>query len=140
MGFSVIPEPAISGFTGPQGPAGTIGSDPVFTGSMAVNDTSGDPNIDIKKNGSMRWKIRSAGTESGSNNGSDLWIESFTDLDLARRNSGRHRPGRQLTDRRQAQRERRHWYARHHRPGDYQHGRTALLEVREVVGADRVRG
>jgi hypothetical protein len=46
---------------------------------MAVNDTSGDPNIDIKKNGSMRWKIRSAGTESGSNNGSDLWIESFAD-------------------------------------------------------------
>jgi hypothetical protein len=79
MGFSVIPEPAISGFTGPQGPAGTIPSDPVFTGSMAVNDTSGDPNIDIKKNGSMRWKIRSAGTESGSNNGSDLWVEAFAD-------------------------------------------------------------
>jgi hypothetical protein len=46
---------------------------------MAVNDTSGDPNIDIKKNGSMRWKIRSAGTESGSNNGSDLWVEAFAD-------------------------------------------------------------
>jgi hypothetical protein len=79
MGFSVIPEPAISGFTGPQGPAGTIPSDPVFSGSMAVNDTSGDPNIDIKKNGLMRWKIRSAGTESGSNNGSDLWVEAFAD-------------------------------------------------------------
>jgi hypothetical protein len=79
MGFSVIPEPAISGFTGPQGPAGTIPSDPVFTGSVGVNDTSGDPNIDIKKNGSMRWKIRSAGTESGSNNGSDLWVEAFAD-------------------------------------------------------------
>jgi hypothetical protein len=79
MGFSVIPEPAISGFTGPQGPAGTVGSDPVFTGSMAVNDTSGDPNIDIKKNGSMRWKFRSAGTESGSNNGSDLYVEAFAD-------------------------------------------------------------
>jgi hypothetical protein len=79
MGFSVIPEPAISGFTGPQGPAGTVSSDPVFTGSVGVNDTSGDPNIDIKKNGSMRWKIRSAGTESGSNNGSDLWVEAFAD-------------------------------------------------------------
>jgi hypothetical protein len=79
MGFSVIPEPAISGFTGPQGPAGTIPSDPTFTGSMAVNDTSGDPNIDIKKNGSLRWKIRSAGSETGSNNGSDLWVEAFDD-------------------------------------------------------------
>jgi hypothetical protein len=79
MGFSVIPEPAISGLTGPQGPAGTIPSDPVFTGSASVNDTTGDPNIDLKKNGSLRWKIRSAGTESGSNNGSDLWIESFAD-------------------------------------------------------------
>jgi hypothetical protein len=46
---------------------------------MAVNDTSGDPNIDIKKNGSMRWKFRSAGTESGSNNGSDLYVEAFAD-------------------------------------------------------------
>jgi hypothetical protein len=27
----------------------------------------------------MRWKIRSAGTESGSNNGSDLWVEAFAD-------------------------------------------------------------
>lgn len=79
MGFSVIPAPAISGFTGPQGPAGTIPSDPVFTGSVAVNDTSGDPNIDLKKNGSLRWKFRSAGTESGSNNGSDLWLEAFDD-------------------------------------------------------------
>ncbi|ATI18806.1 minor tail protein [Streptomyces phage Diane] len=79
MGFSVIPEPAISGFTGPQGPAGTIPSDPVFNGSAGINDTTGDPNLDIKKNGSLRWKVRSAGTESGSNNGSDLWVEAFAD-------------------------------------------------------------
>jgi hypothetical protein len=79
MGFSVIPVPAISGFTGPQGPAGTIPSDPVFTGSAGINDTSGDPNLDIKKNGSLRWKVRSAGSETGSNNGSDLWVEAFAD-------------------------------------------------------------
>ncbi|QJD50669.1 minor tail protein [Streptomyces phage Issmi] len=79
MGFSVVPEPAISGLTGPQGPPGTVPSDPVFTGSVGVDDTAGDPNVDIKKSGKLRWKIRSAGTESGSNNGSDLWIESFAD-------------------------------------------------------------
>lgn len=79
MGFSVIPEPVVSGLTGPQGPAGTIPSDPVFAGSAGINDTTGDPNLDIKKNGSLRWKVRSAGTESGSNVGSDLWIEAFAD-------------------------------------------------------------
>jgi hypothetical protein len=79
MGFSVIPEPAISGFTGPQGPAGTVAANQVIDGGIGVNDTTGDPNIDIKKNNSLRWKIRSAGTESGSNNGSDLWVEAFAD-------------------------------------------------------------
>ncbi|MFF4510585.1 hypothetical protein [Streptomyces mirabilis] len=79
MGFSVIPEPAISGFTGPPGPAGTIPSDPTFDGSASINDTTGDPDFNLKKNGSLRWKVRSAGTESGSNNGSDLWVEAFAD-------------------------------------------------------------
>jgi hypothetical protein len=79
MGFSVIPEPAISGFTGPQGPPGTIPSDPTFDGSASINDTSGDPDLNFKKNGALRWKVRSAGTESGSNVGSDLWVEAFAD-------------------------------------------------------------
>ncbi|MFH8414350.1 hypothetical protein [Streptomyces collinus] len=79
MGFSVIPPPEVSGLTGPQGPAGTVPSDPVFSGSAGINGTTGDPNLTLKKNGATRWKIRSAGTESGSNNGSDLWVEAFAD-------------------------------------------------------------